>query len=465
MWTNHNHINMKKILYIFLAVIAVFIACKKSSSENSPTNPSISSIVPAVAQANQVIAINGKRFSKNAAENVVKFSGVKAEIVSATENVLMVTVPANGSTGNITIMVNNQTSKGPVFTYEIPGNDPTEYDYITSTYAGSGIAGNTLGSLLEAQFTTLEGVALDESTGDLILADRGNQIIKRIRKNGTVVEFVAGVKGAGTVNGPVAEAKFNNPYKTAVDKFGNIYTVDNSGARIRKIDIIAGMVSTFAGPTGATVTTGFLDGISTAARFNVPIDAVVDNDGNVYVADANNSAIRKIKPDGIVTTLVGAGPSQNALVDGVWPNVRLNRPSGICIDRDGMLLVADRYNNAIRKIDPHTGKTTTIAGTGTAGFKDDEALKATFNHPFGIHADKHNNIYVTELNNSAVRMITPDGRVITIAGNGVVGFAEGKPGVSQFNNPTDVTVDDDGNIFIADMSNNRIRKIVKVPKP
>lgn len=455
---------MNKILYIFLTLAVMLTACKKSGSENVPTNPSISSIVPAVAQANQVVAINGKRFSKNAADNVVKFSGVSAEIVSATETVLMVTVPANGSTGNVTITVNNQTSKGPVFTYGVAGNDPVEYEYITSTYAGAGVAGNTLGPLLEAQFTTLEGVALDESTGDLILADRGNQLIKRIKKNGTQVEFVAGVKGAGTVNGPVAEAKFNNPYKVAVDKLGNIYTVDNSGARIRKIEVAAGLVSTFAGPTGAAVTTGFLDGASTAARFNTPIDAVVDNNGNVFVADAGNSAIRKISPDGTVTTLVGGGPSQNALVDGVWPNVRLNRPAGICIDRNGMLLVADRYNNAIRKIDPQTGKTTTIAGTGTAGFKDDEALKATFNHPFGIHADKNDNIYVTELNNNAVRMITPDGRVITIAGNGAVGFAEGKAGVSQFNTPTDVTVDDEGNIFIADMSNNRIRKIVKVPK-
>lgn len=455
---------MKKIFYIFLAAAVMLAACKKSGSDNVPTNPSISSIVPAVAQANAVVAIEGKRFSTVAAENIVKFSGVKAEIVSATENLLMVKVPANGSTGNITITVKNQSSKGPIFTYGAT-DDAAEFEYVTSTYAGSGIAGNTLGPLLEAQFSTLEGVALDESTGDLILADRGNQIIKRIKKNGTEVEFVAGVKGAGTVDGPVETAKFNNPYKVAVDKTGNIFTVDNSGARIRKIDLSIGMVSTFAGPPGILVTTGFLDGPGSSARFNVPIDAVVDHNGNVFVADANNSAIRKITPDGVVTTLVGAGASQNGLVDGVWPNVRLNRPSGICLDREGMLLVADRYNNAIRKIDPITGKTTTIAGTGTAGFKDDEALKATFNHPFGIHADKYNNIYVTELNNSSVRMITPQGNVITIAGNGSVGFAEGKAGISQFYNPTDVTVDDEGNIFIADMSNNRIRKIVKVRKP
>jgi len=461
---NINSIHMKKILYIFLAIAMVFTACKKNESDSVPTNPSISSIVPAVAMANQTVTIKGKRFSITTTDNIIKFSGVRAEIVSATESELVVVVPANGSTGNVTITVNNKTSKGPIFTYG-SADAAAEFEYITSTYAGSGIAGNTLGALLEAQFTTLEGVAIDESTGDLILADRGNQIIKRIKKNGTQVELVSGIKGAGTVNGSLDIAKFNNPYKVAVDKIGNIYTVDNGGARIRKIDIAANLVSTFAGPTGATVTTGFLDGASTAARFNVPIDAVVDNNGNVYVADANNSAIRKIRPDGTVSTLVGAGPSQNALIDGFWPNVRLNRPSGICLDRDGMLLVADRYNNAIRKIDPNTGKTTTVAGTGTAGFKDDEALKATFNHPFGIHADKHNNIYVTELNNSAVRMITPQGSVITIAGNGTSGFAEGKPGTSQFNNPTDVTVDDDGNIFIADMSNNRIRKIVKVPKP
>lgn len=454
---------MKKIIYIFLAFAVIVIACKKSGSDNVPTNPSISSIIPAIAQANQVVALKGKRFSTVAAENVVKFAGVRAEIVSASDSVIMVTVPANGSTGNVTITVNNQTSKGPVFTYGA-SNVAIEYEYVASTYAGSGVSGNTLGPLLEAQFSTLEGVALDESTGDLILADRGNQIIKRIRKNGTEVEFVAGVKGVGTTDGTPDLAKFNNPYKVAVDKIGNIFTVDNSSARIRKIDISANWVSTFAGPTGTATITGFLDGPNTTARFNVPIDAVVDDAGNVFVADANNSAIRKITPDGTVTTLVGAGPSQNGLVDGFWPNVRLNRPSGICLDRDGMLLVADRYNHAIRKINPNTGKTTTIAGTGTAGFKDAEALKATFNHPFGIHADKDNNIYVTELNNASVRLISPEGNVTTIGGSGSAGFAEGKPGVSKFNNPTDVTVDADGNIFIADMSNNRIRKIIRVPK-
>lgn len=460
---------MKKILFVFLAIAIVFTACKEDESNGLSTNPSISEIVPALGQANQVITLKGKRFSNVAAENIVKFSGVRAEIVSAQDTLLTVIVPANGSTGTVTITVKDRTSKGPMFTY---GTAEVEYDYLTSTYAGTGTAGDTYGPLLEASFRLPNGVSYDPTTGDLIVADRSAQAIKRITKEGMVTK-ISGIGTNASVDGDLQSASFANPYKTAVDKNGNIYVVDNGSHRVRKIDFSTNQVSTLAG--GGT-TAAFEDGQGSAARFNTLTGIAVDNDLNVYVADAVNHAIRKITPTGKVTTLAGNGTA--GIVDGVYPNVRLNRPTAVCIGKDGFLYAADRFGQRIRKIDIRTGRTITIAGSGgntqnTGGHVDGEALKARFNNPWGIEIDKEGTIYVSELEGSStavkshtIRMIK-NGQVSTIGGNptfNAPGYVNGLVGVSRFYNPTDIAADEEGNIFIGDMNNFVIRKIVKVPK-
>lgn len=459
---------MKNILIVFFAVAVLFTACKDKSGDFAPTNPSISQIVPSMALANETVSIRGSRFSKDASANIVKFAGVKADIVSASDTLLMVIVPANGSTGTVTITVNDRTSKGPMFTY---GTAQVEYDYITSTYAGTGVAGDIFGTLEEAKFMLPNGVAYDPTTGDLIVSDRTAQSIKRISKDGVVTK-VAGTGAKSSINGELSEATFNNPYKSAVDKFGNIYVADNGSNQIRKIDVSNNTVSTLAG--GGT-TGAFSDGQGTSARFNTLTGIAVDDDGYVYVADAVNHAVRKVSPTGMVTTLAGNGTA--GIIDGEWPNVRMNRPTAVCIGKDGFLYAADRYGQRIRKIDRHTGKTVTIAGSGGSAAADGaqvdgEALKARFNNPWGIEIDKDGTIYVSELGGSSsathtIRMIK-DGIVTTIAGNAsfnAPGFINGMSGISRFYNPTDVAVDDDGNIFIGDMNNYVIRKIVKVAKP
>lgn len=462
------NIHMKRILLIFSIVSTIFLACKDNSDEFTPTNPSISQIVPSMALANQTVTIKGKRFANEPGANIVKFAGVKAEVLTATDTLLTVKVPQEGSTGNVTITVNDRTSKGPVFTY---GAVQVAFDYVTSTYAGTGIAGDTYGPLTEAQFMLPNGVSFDETTGDLIVTDRTAQAIKRISKDGTVTK-IAGTGVRSSVNGALTIATFNNPYKSAVDKNGNIYVADNGSNLIRKIDLSSNTVSTLAGggSTGA-----FLDGQGTSARFNTITGIAVDEDGFVYVADAVNHAVRKISPTGTVTTLAGNGTA--GIIDGDWPNVRMNRPTAVCVGKDGFVYAADRYGQRIRKINRHTGRTITIAGSGgsasnTGGQVDGEALKARFNNPWGIEAAADGTVYVSELGASGsathtIRMIK-DGIVTTIAGNATFnapGYVNGLQGVSRFNNPTDLAVDNEGNIYVGDMNNYVIRKIIKVPKP
>ncbi|WP_299568146.1 IPT/TIG domain-containing protein [uncultured Pedobacter sp.] len=459
---------MKKILLVFLTISVLFTACKDNAEDFVPTNPSISQIVPSMALANETVSLKGKRFAKDAGANIVKFAGVRAEVLTASDTLLTVKVPAEGSTGNVTITVNERTSKGPLFTY---GAVQLEFNYVTSTYAGTGIVGDTYGTLTEAQFMLPNGVAFDPSTGDLIVTDRTGQSIKRISKEGMVTK-IAGTGAKGSVNGALSVATFNNPYKSAVDKHGNIYVADNGSNSVRKIDFTTNTVSTLA---GGNATGAFADGQGTNARFNTITGIAVDEDGFVYVADAVNHAVRKISPTGMVTTLAGNGTE--GIIDGEWPNVRMGRPTAVCVGKDGFVYAADRYGQRIRKINRHTGKTVTIAGSGgstssTGAQVDGEALKARFNNPWGIEAAADGTIYVSELGASGsathtIRMIK-DGIVSTIAGNAsfkAPGYVNGIQGISRFNNPTDLAVDNEGNIYVGDMNNYVIRKITKVPKP
>ncbi len=472
---------MKKILLI-MAVFAGFLgACKSSNDEYipKPQGPAIQKITPNIGLDNDVVTLAGNRFSKNVSDIVVKFSGVKAEVLSASDTLLTVKVPVGGSTGIVTITVNSRTSNGPSFTYGTPSTelDPDgneiQYEYITSTYAGIPKSqGDVLGDLSVAKFMLPNGVSFDPTTGDLIVADRSAHAIKRISKEGIVTK-IAGTGTSGRVNGDLLVATFANPYKTAVDKFGNIYVADNGNNQVRKIDLGAGTVTTLAG--SATGTSGYTDGIGSAALFNVPTGIAVDDDLNVYVADAANHVVRKITQDGRVSTLAGIAATPG-IADGKWPNVTLNRPTAVAMGKDGFLYAADRYGQRVRKINVKTGETVTIAGSGgsaaaSGGHVDGDALSARFNNIWGIDVDNDGVIYVSELEGTAgkshaVRMIKK-GKVSTIAGPDAFadpGHVDGVAGVSRFSNPADVACDDLGNIFVGDQSNYVIRKIVKVRK-
>ena len=252
-------------------------------------------------------------------------------------------------------------------------------------------------------------------------------------------------------DGPAATAQFTNPVGLTTDAQGNIYVA--SGHCIKKITP-AGLVSTLAGNYNSS---GFVDATGNAARFSFPIGMTVDAQGNLYVVDNGNHCIRKITPAGTVTTLAGNGSSGSA--NGNGSAARFNNPFDIAFDvTTGSLFVADNSNYRIRKIDG-TGNVSTYAGS-SYGFADGSVSSALFGGPNGIAVDKQGNVYVSDRYNLRIRKISTSGTVSTVAGTGSTGLLNGPATSATFSTSTnELEVDDNGNIYVADRDNNCIRKI------
>jgi sugar lactone lactonase YvrE len=191
------------------------------------------------------------------------------------------------------------------------------------------------------------------------------------------------------------------------------------------------------------------------AAFADPFGIAITDDGVIYIADAGDSnRIRKLAPDGSVTTLAG---SVEAYADGPGSQAAFNTPSGLALDAKGNLFMADTGNNRIRKITPQ-GLVSTVAGEGTAGYVDGPATQAQFDGPIGIAVDAAGNIYVADTYNDRIRKITPDGNVSTVAGAGL-GYADGPAGSALFDTPCGIVSSSDGTLIVADTGNHRLRKI------
>ncbi len=249
-------------------------------------------------------------------------------------------------------------------------------------------------------------------------------------------------------------ATFNLTTGLATDSTGNVY-VANSHNTILKITP-AGVVMTFAGKPDER---GTADGVSSGARFVYPIGIATDAADNVYVADKVSNTIRKITPIGEVTTFVGsAGTSGHA--DGVGGNASFSGPVAVASDSSGNIYVADYGNNIIRKVTP-SGEVTTIAGqAGESGDADGTGAAARFNTPYSIATDSGGNIFVAEISSDVIRKITPAGVVTTLAGKaGEEGHADGIGANATFSSPHGIATDSEGNVYVADYGNNTIRKI------
>jgi sugar lactone lactonase YvrE len=200
---------------------------------------------------------------------------------------------------------------------------------------------------------------------------------------------------------------------------------------------------------------GFVDGAGTSAQFSQPY-GLANQAGVVYVSEVGNHRIRKVSADGTVSTFAGSGTA--GFLDGQSGQARFNSPRGLALDAAGNTYVADAGNHRIRKIDP-TGLVTTLAGSGTAGFADGAAGVASFNSPRGLALDANGNLYVADTQNFRIRKIDPKGNVSTLAGTGTQGFADGKGASASFVGPLALAIDPTGNVLVADYSGHRVRKI------
>ena len=270
------------------------------------------------------------------------------------------------------------------------------------------------------------------------------------------VATVAGRAGLpGQTDGPACLAQFNSPMGIAIDSAGNAFVADTGNHAIRKI-IPDGNVTTWAGLAGHA---GSADGVGQDARFNCPAGIAVDLAGNVYVADQLNSTVRAIAPDGLVSTLAGSASNRGG-ADGIGSAARFNHPSGIVVDRLGNLYVADTGNQTVRKITPDRVVTTLAGSIGASGTIDGLGDNARFNDPAGIAVDTAGNIYIADQRNWAIRKISPSGQVTTWAGiAGVPGAADGSGDGARFCFPAGLVVDAGGNVYLADRNNSTIRMI------
>ncbi|HXS68834.1 MAG TPA: SMP-30/gluconolactonase/LRE family protein, partial [Candidatus Polarisedimenticolia bacterium] len=323
---------------------------------------------------------------------------------------------------------------------------------VVTTLAGfAGSKGSTDATGTSARFNEPTGLAVDQNT-NLFVADFGNNALRKITPGLAVSTFVGAPNNPGSADGATNTATFNFPSGVAVDSDGNAYVADFANNAIRKIT--SGSVITLAGQAG---TTGTNDGVGSSARFNSPIGVALDRSNNVLVADSLNHAIRSITPLGSVTTLAGtlgfAGASNGPALSS-----KFNRPFSMTVDANGNIFVADTQNHAIREIKPD-GTVTTFAGSfGGQGTNDGVGSAAQFNFPDGIVSDASGNLFVADRLNETIRKITPDASVTTFAGiPTVTGSADGKPG--SFNLPFGMAVDGAGNVYVADSGNNTIRKI------
>jgi sugar lactone lactonase YvrE len=267
-----------------------------------------------------------------------------------------------------------------------------------STFAGDGVNASVDGNGLAASFSTLSGIALAPS-GDVYAAEFGAHRVRKISPSADVTTF-AGSGVSGTVDGNGISARFNSPQSVAVDSTGLIYVIENGGHVLRRITP-AGDVSTLAG-SGVS---GFADGAGAAAEFDQPTGVAVDSAGNAFVADCGNNRIRKVTSAGVVTTFAGSGAGGAA--DGDSSSASFSCPGGVAIDTDGNLYVADAGNSLLRRISP-TGVVSTLAGqSGVNGAQNGIGAAATFTNPFGVVVGADGTVYVADTFNHLVRKVKP----------------------------------------------------------
>lgn len=310
-------------------------------------------------------------------------------------------------------------------------------NYTVTTFAGNGTNGMDPGTGGLALLNFPCGIDTDDQ-GNVYVADTYNHKIRMITPSGGMTTLAGSTPGYQ--DGTGSSAKFNNPILLTVDEQGYVFVVEAGSYHIRKITP-AGVVTTIAGDGNQ----GFLDGIGTAARIDIPGGITHDGHGNIYFTQKDFHGIRKITPDGVVSSFVGSDIAGN--VDGTGSAARFNEPLGLTSDAQDNIYVSDHSNSRIRKVTT-TGVVTTLftlsnpSETGT------------------ITTDAQGNFYITQGGNAKSKLskISPAGVISGVAGN-ELGYADGTGNVAMFSYLAGVTIDSQGTIYLVDLGNNLVRKI------
>ena len=335
-----------------------------------------------------------------------------------------------------------------------------------TTAAGDGTAGSAGdgGPATSAELNHTEGVAVDRA-GNLYIADWQNNRVRKVDAGTGAITTVAGNGTAGfSGDGAAAtSAELKGPTGVIVDPSGNLYIADQANNRVRKVDVATGIITTIAG--NGTASFSGDGGLATNAAMFSPTDLTLDSAGNLYISDNANNRIRKVAAGtGIITTYAGNGTAGFAGDSGAATSAALNSPAGLVMDNAGNLYIADVTNNRIRKVAAGTGIITTYAGTGVTGFAGDggAAASAQFNTPARLALDSAGNLFIDDQSNNRIREIfVATGIITTVAGNGTAGFSgDGGPGTAAaFNSPIGIAIDSANNLYISDFYNNRVRKL------
>jgi uncharacterized protein (TIGR03437 family) len=332
---------------------------------------------------------------------------------------------------------------------------------IITTVAGNGTYGYSGdgGPATSAALYDPYGVAVD-GAGNLYIADTGNERIRKVNTAGIITTVAGkGTYGYSGDGGPATSAALYGPYGVAVDGAGNLYIADQGNNRIRMVGL-AGIITTVAG----NGTHGYSGdgGPATSAELYAPEGVAVDNAGDLLIADTGNNRIRQVKSGGTVSTVAGNGIDSYSGDGGLATSASLVEPSGVAVDSAGNLYIADSYSERVRKVTPH-GVITTVAGDGAYGYGGDggPAAAASLSLPSGVAADGAGNVFIADILNNRIRQVNPGGTISTVAGNGIQSYSgDGGPATSaELFWPGGVAVDNAGNLFIADTVNDRIRKV------
>jgi Bacterial Ig-like domain (group 3)/NHL repeat/IPT/TIG domain len=403
------------------------------------------------------VSFSGNSVNPNGTTNVVVIiaASSSAQIGTATITVTVAAQPAGAvQTVPISLTVNYAQST------TLPGAG------IINTVAGQGPGGYTgdgeLGIYAELDSPT--GVAVD-SAGNIYIADQTNNRVRKLTVSTGAITTVAGdgIQGYNGDGIPAIYAELYAPSGVALDSAGNIYIADEENERIRKVNASTGIISTVAGNGTAGYNN---DGIpATSANLYFPTGVAVDSAGNIYIADWENDRIREVNAStGNISTVAGNGTRGFSGDGAAATSAELNFPSAVTVDSAGNIYVTDFYNVRVRKVTVSTGYISTIAGNGTYGYNGDGILatSAELNNPNGIAVDTGGNLYIADETNERIRKVTAStGDISTIAGNGTTGYlGDWRPATSaELDAPDSVAVDASWNVYISDGDNNAIRAV------